>query len=233
MLCFHSPPNLLGCRASLVWLIGLLCAIAVFTCAGCDRAPYVPPPRLVEYPEEETPAAAPAKTATVPAKSAVQPAAKKPAVDPKTVAPVYIGRDDDGPQSTQASVSKSEFPLDNAEWLPADFRAARQKHSPKLLQSVRQLGPGNEFNPDADENARLLGELLEPLPAPPAVAPVAKRVPIGYDDVDEPLVTTAVTIPGLRRSSSKLWESMAARKRARCSSASSLATNHAIWTIAH
>jgi hypothetical protein len=161
---------------------------------GCNRGPYQPPPRLVEYPEEETPA----KSANVDAKkAAVAPMAAK-STQPKPAAPAApAGRDDDDDSSGTAPVAKPDFPPNYADWLPDDFTRARQKGSPKLLQAVRELATGNIYNPDSDLNAKLLAKLLEPPPEAKAVASPPKKVAVGYDDVDEPVAVLPSVIPGL------------------------------------
>ncbi len=67
----------------------------------------------------------------------------------------------DGEESNPA---KPEFPGDVAKWTPDNYRLARKKRAPRLVQAVRQLGRGNDANPDASENAHLLAELLSPGP---------------------------------------------------------------------
>jgi hypothetical protein len=65
---------------------------------------------------------------------------------------------------------KAEYPVDFAKWKPEHFRLAREKRSPRIVQAVRQLGRGNDANPDANENAHLLAELLVPSSDPNKLA---------------------------------------------------------------
>ena len=173
--------------------LGVLVALNLSLLLGCGRGPYQPPPRLVEYPEEET--AAPAKVD--PKKVAAAPAAAQKSV-PKPVVPTPpAGRDDDDDASGSGPVIKPDFPTNFADWLPDDFKRARQKRSPKLLQAVRELGTGNIYNPDVESNAKLLSDLLEAPAAEKAISPPPKKVAVGYDDVDEPLAVAPSAIPGL------------------------------------
>jgi len=70
-------------------------------------------------------------------------------------------RSTEGEESASPSAHpKPDFPADLAKWTPDHFRLAREKRNPKIVQAVRQLGRGNDANPDANENAHLLAELL-------------------------------------------------------------------------
>src|SRR5689334_2513636 len=101
--------------------------------SGCDRAPYMPPPRLVEYPEDDQPAqvVAGAKQITAPAKSAASQtkatagsSVKSAKGESKEPMPVLVGRDDDDDQVAPQAAVKLSFPADLGQWLPDDFRLA-------------------------------------------------------------------------------------------------------------
>jgi hypothetical protein len=80
-----------------------------------------------------------------------------------------ISSEEDRSSPSPARV-KAEFPVDFAKWKPEHFRLAREKRSPRIVQAVRQLGRGNDANPDANENAHLLAELLTPSSDPTKLA---------------------------------------------------------------
>jgi hypothetical protein len=85
---------------------------------------------------------------------------------------------DHGPAAAATTSTQPEFPADLSQWTAAQFRLARQKNQPRLVQAVRELGRGNSTNPDAASNARLLGELLQPssLTSTVAAAPGAEGI---------------------------------------------------------
>jgi hypothetical protein len=175
-----------------------ICIVLALACLipGCGQAPYQPPPRLVEYPDDEPAPAAKTEGAKVAATLAPPAPAQKAVAKP--AAPIVSGgRDGDDDTPGIVPVVKPDFPLDFGDWLPDDFKRARKRRSAKLLQAVRELGTGNVFNPDSELNAKLLGELLEAPPEEKAVAPPPKKVAVGYDD--EPVAVSAppTAIPGL------------------------------------
>jgi hypothetical protein len=92
-------------------------------------------------------------------------------------------------------VAKPELPTDLAQWAADDFRLARKKRERRLVQAVRQLGSGNKLNPDAEANARLLGELLKSTEASAEVAGPTK--PAGADDSELPVTAQTGAMPGL------------------------------------
>ncbi len=165
----------------------------------------MPPPRLVEYPEDDQPgqviAGAKAgcgshQACASPAIATASSSTKGAKGESKAPTHVLVGRDDDDDQVAPQAAVKLSFPGDLGQWLPDDFRSAHKQRFTRLTQAVRELGPGNEWNPDADENARLLGELLEPVELP-ATAPPPRRKPVGYDDEELPPTPRVASIPGL------------------------------------
>jgi len=186
----HRPLRL---RRVLLWHRRAICAMFMTLLSGCGQSPYQPPLRPVAYPEEESPAAARVKTAAKSEQTAVR------AVH--TVAPSKIELPDGAIVDPGADTNRKhiprEFPADLGQWLSEDFQRARELRNFRLKEAVRELAPGNEYNPDADLNARLLAKLLDAPPMPATAPSQLHPASRGYDDFDETVQGPATQMPGL------------------------------------